>query len=279
LPTDGLLLLMNQADATVPAAVAAEIPRIARAVDAIAVVLERGGRLFYIGAGTSGRLGVLDASEIPPTFGVPATLVQGIIAGGNAALSRATEASEDDREAGALDLLAAGFGPGDALVGIAASGRTPYVLGAIAKAKELGALTCGISCNPDSEVSRAVAFPIEPRTGAEVLAGSTRLRAGTATKLVLNMISTAVMIRLGHVYGNLMVNVQPSNRKLEERAIRIIERAAGTTPRRAAELLDKAGRDVRTAIVMEKRGVERAEAERMLVAAKGRIRAVLSTAE
>ena len=278
LPTASLLQLMNEEDATVPAAVAAEIPRIARAVEAIADALERGGHLYYIGAGTSGRLGVLDASEIPPTFGVPVTLVQGIIAGGASALSRATEASEDDREQGALDLLAAGFRPGDVLAGIAASGQTPYVLGAVAKAKEMGALTCGISCNPGSELSRSVQFSIEPRTGAEVLAGSTRLRAGTATKLVLNMISTAVMIRLGHVYGNLMVNVQPSNRKLEDRAIGIIERAAGTTRQRAAELLDKAGRKARTAIVMEKRGVARDEAERMLAAAKGRIRAVLDNA-
>jgi len=278
LSTADLLQLMNDADAVVPAAVAAEISRIGNAVDAIAGALERGGRLYYIGAGTSGRLGVLDASEIPPTFGVPSSLVQGIIAGGNTALSQATEASEDDPDAGARDLTDAGFGAGDALVGIAASGRTPYVLGAVAKAAELGALTCGISCNPDSELSRAVQFPIEPRTGAEVVAGSTRLRAGTATKLVLNMISTAVMIRLGHVYGNLMVNVQPGNRKLEDRAIRIIERAAGVTRQRAAELLEAAGRDVRTAIVMEKRGVARTEAERLLEAANGRLRDVLNPA-
>jgi N-acetylmuramic acid 6-phosphate etherase len=285
LSTEDLLHLMNDADATVPAAVSAEIPRIAQAAESIASVLERGGRLFYIGAGTSGRLGVLDAAEIPPTFGVPSTLVQGIIAGGSTALSRATEASEDDRDAGVRDLLDAGFGPGDALVGIAASGRTPYVLGAVAKAMELGAVTCGISCNPDSELSRAVEYPIEPRTGAEVLAGSTRLRAGTATKLVLNMISTAVMIRLGHVYGNLMVNVQPGNRKLEDRALRIIqsatgqsatgENATGVSRERAVWLLDAAGRDVRTAIVMEKKGVSRSEAERLLNAANGHLRKVL----
>jgi N-acetylmuramic acid 6-phosphate etherase len=266
-----VLALMNAADAEIPAAVAKEIPRIALAVEAIAAALERGGHLMYAGAGTSGRLGVLDASECPPTFNVPKDLVRGIIAGGEAALARATEASEDDPAAGAQDLIASGFGPGDVLVGIAASGRTPYVLGAVAKARDLGAVTCGISCTPDSELSRAVDFPMEPVPGPEILTGSTRLRAGTATKLVLNMISTAVMIRLGYVYGNLMVNVQPSNRKLEERARRIVERAAGVSYDRAVELLEKAGRSVRVAIVMEKRGVDRAEAERVLAAARGRV--------
>ncbi len=262
---------MNAGDAEVPAAVAREVERIARAVDAIAAALERGGHLVYIGAGTSGRLGVLDASECPPTFDVPPELVRGIIAGGERALVRASETSEDDPEAGARDLLESGFGPGDVLVGIAASGRTPYVLGAIAKAREIGALTCGISCTPDSELSRAVDYPMEPAPGPEILAGSTRLRAGTATKLVLNMISTAVMVRLGYVYGNLMVNVQPTNKKLEDRARRIIQQAASVSYDRAAELLDHAGRSVRTAIVMEKKNISRLEAERLLAAAKGRI--------
>lgn len=275
LSTAELLRLMNNADAGVPSAVSAEIPRITRAVEAITQILGCGGRLFYIGAGTSGRLGVLDAAEIPPTFGVPSTVVQGIIAGGGGALSRATEASEDDRDAGVRDLLAAGFSPQDVLVGIAASGRTPYVLGAVAKARELGAVTCGISCNPNSELSRAVDYPMEPHTGAEVLAGSTRLRAGTATKLVLNMISTAVMVRLGHVYGNLMVNVQPGNRKLEDRAIRIIEAGAGISRDQASELLEASGRNVQAAIVMAKKSVPRHEAERLLKAANGRIRDAL----
>jgi N-acetylmuramic acid 6-phosphate etherase len=270
---------MNAADTEVPMAVAHEIPRIALAVDAIAAALERGGHLVYIGAGTSGRLGVLDASECPPTFNVPKDLVRGIIAGGEAALTHAAEGSEDDREAGARDLTASGFGSGDVLIGITASGRTPYVLGAIAKARELGAVTCGISCTPDSELSRAVNFPIEPVPGPEVLTGSTRLRAGTATKLVLNMISTAVMIRLGYVYGNLMVNVQPTNRKLENRARRIIQSAAGVSSQRAAELLEESGRSVRVAIVMEKRGVDRQEAERLLAAARGRIAEALSSHE
>jgi N-acetylmuramic acid 6-phosphate etherase len=271
LSTIGILTVMNRADAEIPAAVGREIPRIARAVDAIAVALERGGHLVYIGAGTSGRLGVLDASECPPTFNVSPDLVKGIIAGGAAALARATEASEDDPQTGARDLMESGFGPGDVLVGIAASGRTPYVLGAVAKAREIGAVTCGISCTPDSELSRAVDFPIEPTPGPEILTGSTRLRAGTATKLVLNMISTAVMVRLGHVYGNLMVNVQPTNRKLDDRARRIIQQATGVTHERAVQLLDQAGRSVRTAIVMEKKSVTREDAERLLAGANGRI--------
>jgi len=266
-----MLKIMNSADAEIAAAVALEIPRIAAAVDAIAARLEAGGHLTYIGAGTSGRLGVLDASECPPTFNVSPDLVRGIIAGGETALSRATEASEDDREAGARDLMASGFGPGDALIGIAASGGTPYVLGAVEAARKMGALTGGISCTPDSALSRAVDFPMEPKPGPEILTGSTRLRAGTATKMVLNMISTGVMIRLGYVYGNLMVNVQPTNKKLEDRARRIIEESAGVTAERAAALLEQSGRSVRTAIVMEKKKVSRAQAEEMLRVTCGRI--------
>jgi N-acetylmuramic acid 6-phosphate etherase len=254
LPTSEMLAVMNRADAEVAGAVAVELPRIAAAVDAIAAVLKKGGHLTYIGAGTSGRLGVLDASECPPTFNVAPNMVRGIIAGGEKALTRAAEGVEDDPEAGARDLLGSGFGPGDAVVGIAASGRTPYVLGAIAAARRLGALTAGISCTPDSELSRAVEFPIEPKPGPEILTGSTRLRAGTATKMVLNMISTGVMIKLGFVYGNLMVNVQPTNRKLEDRARRIIEQAAAVTPERAQELLEASGRNVRKAIEMAKKG-------------------------
>ena len=275
LSTGGILTVLNAADAEVPAAVANEIPRIARAVDAIVTALERGGHLVYIGAGTSGRLGVLDASECPPTFNVPPDLVRGIIAGGDRALKCSTEASEDDSEAGARDLTASGFASSDVLVGISASGRTPYVLGAIAKARAMGAVTCGISCTPDSELSRAVDYPMEPKPGPEVLAGSTRLRAGTATKLVLNMISTAVMIRMGYVYGNLMVNVHPTNEKLAVRARRIIQQVTGVSRERAAELLETAGRDVRTAIVMEKKKIARDEAERLLSQTGGRIREAL----
>jgi N-acetylmuramic acid 6-phosphate etherase len=275
LSTGEMLSVMNAADAEIASAVAVEIPRIAAAVDAIAARLEAGGHLAYIGAGTSGRLGVLDAAECPPTFHVPPELIRGIIAGGEKALSRATEASEDDPESGVRDLFASGFGPGDALIGIAASGRTPYVLGAVAAARKIGALTAGISCTPDSELSRAVEFPMEPKPGPEILTGSTRLRAGTATKMVLNMISTGVMIRLGYVYGNLMVNVQPTNNKLEDRARRIIQEAADVTEQRAAELLAASGRSVRTAIVMEKKRVSREQAESLLRSARGKLREAL----
>ena len=270
-----MLETMNAADAQVPAAVAQEIPRIAAAAYAIATALESGGSLIYIGAGTSGRLGVLDAAECPPTFGVSPDLVRGIIAGGERALAHAVEGVEDDPLAGVRDLEASGFRSGDVLVGIAASGRTPYVLGAIGEARRLQAGTCGISCVRDSELSRLVQFPIEPVPGPEILTGSTRLRAGTATKLVLNMISTAVMVKLGHVYGNLMVNVQPTNRKLEDRARRIIQAATGVAYDQAAQLLDQAGRSVRVAIIMQKKEITREQAESLLARAKGRIREAL----
>jgi len=247
-PTAEMLRIINDEDRRVAEAVTPEIPRIAEAVDGIVDRLGKGGRLFYIGAGTSGRLGVLDASECRPTFNAPDGTVQGIIAGGESALVRATEASEDDPASGARDLLARGFKVGDVLVGIAASGRTPYVLGAIREAKRLGALTIGISCTPDSLLSREVHIPIAPITGPEIVTGSTRMKAGTATKLVLNMLSTGAMIRLGYVYGNLMVNVQPTNEKLLDRAQRIVMDAAGVTREEAARLLDESGRHVRTAI-------------------------------
>ena len=269
------LEIMNAADAQVAAAVAQEIPRIAAAARAIAEALERGGSLIYLGAGTSGRLGVLDAAECPPTFGVSPNLVRGIIAGGERALSHSLEGVEDDPQAGAHDLDAAGFGLRDVLVGISASGRTPYVLGAVRKARELNAITCGISCVRDSELSRAVEFPIEPVPGPEILTGSTRLRAGTATKLVLNMISTAVMVKLGYVHGNLMVNVQPTNRKLEDRARRIIQEATGVTYEQASGLLDRAGRSVRIAIIMQSKQISREQAEALLARAKGRMREAL----
>ncbi|MBZ5610936.1 MAG: N-acetylmuramic acid 6-phosphate etherase [Acidobacteriia bacterium] len=275
--TAEILAIINLEDQRVAPAVGAEIPRIAEAVDRIVESIRGGGRLFYIGAGTSGRLGVLDAAECPPTFHVPDGLVQGIIAGGEAALARATEASEDDPGAGRHDLMARGFTARDALVGIAASGRTPFVLGAVASARELGALTIGISCTPDSELSRAVEISIAPLVGPEIIAGSTRMKAGTATKLALNMLSTAVMIRLGHVYGNLMVNVQPKNSKLEDRAKRVVAESAEVSFERAGELLAEAGGDVKTAIVMARLKLDRAAAEARLAAAGGRIREVLET--
>jgi len=270
-PTEEILRVMNCEDHHAPEAVARAIPAIARAVDVIVERLRAGGRLFYIGAGTSGRLGVLDAAECPPTFGVSPEQVQGIIAGGEGALARATEAREDDPAMGARDLTARGFAAGDVLVGIAASGRTPYVLGAAAEARRLGAATIGICCTPDSELRRAVDIPIELLVGPEIVAGSTRLKAGTATKLTLNMLSTAAMIRLGHVYGNLMVNVQPRNEKLRDRARRIIARAAGVNAARAAELLEASGGAVKVAIVMARLGMDRAQAEARLAARGGRV--------
>jgi N-acetylmuramic acid 6-phosphate etherase len=269
--TEEAMRIINQEDQRVAAAVEREIPSIARAVDAIVAAIEKGGRLFYLGAGTSGRLGVLDASECPPTFSVPADLVQGIMAGGEAALSRATEATEDDPAMGARDLLARGFTGRDVLVGITASGRTPYVLGAVAEAKKLGARTVGICCTPDSELSAAVDIAIAPLVGPEILAGSTRMKSGTAQKLVLNMLSTGTFIRLGYVYGNLMVNVQPKNVKLVDRATRIVAQASGVPYGKAGALLADAGKSVRTAILMAKTGVEREEAERRLAEAGGRI--------
>jgi len=276
LPTEAALRIINLEDRQVADAVGREIPQIARAVDAIVAAFERGGRLFYIGAGTSGRLGVLDASECPPTFSVPPEMVQGIMAGGEAALSRATETTEDDPAIGVNDLLARGFQAIDVLVGIAASGRTPYVLGAVAEAKRMGAVTVGISCTPDSELARAVEIAITPLVGPEVIAGSTRLKAGTAQKLVLNMLSTGAFIRLGYVYGNLMVNVQPKNTKLVDRARRIVAAAAGVSYARAGQFLEAAGNSVRTAILMAKTGLDRQEAEQRLRESGGRIAQALA---
>ena len=269
--SEEILRIINAEDRRVAEAVAAEIPKIALAVDAVVAALRTGGRLFYIGAGSSGRLGVLDAAECPPTFNVPPTMVQGIIAGGERALSRASEASEDDPVTGAADLAARGFTPRDVLVGIAASGRTPYVLGAMAFARREGARTIGISCTPESELSRAVEIPIMLLSGPEIVAGSTRMKAGTATKLVLNMLSTAAMIRLGHVYGNLMVNVQPKSAKLRDRAERIVSRAVGVARARAVELLQAAGADVKIAILMGRLGIGREDAARRLNSAQGRL--------
>ena len=248
LTTEEMLRVINAQDRGVAEAVEREIPAIARGVDIIAAAFQRGGRLFYIGAGTSGRLGVLDASECPPTFGVSPELVQGIIAGGEAALARATEATEDDPAIGARDLTAHGFRANDILTGIAASGRTPYVLGAVAEARRLGATTIGISCTPNSELAGAVDIAITPLVGPEVIAGSTRMKAGTAQKLVLNMLTTGAFVRMGCVYGNLMVNVQPKNSKLRDRAVRIVAQAANVTYQRAGELLVEAGGNVPAAI-------------------------------
>lgn len=275
-PTAELVRIIHEADRSVADAVAAQLDAVARAIECIAAALEEGGRLFYIGAGTSGRLGVLDASECLPTYNVPPDLVQGIIAGGEAALSRATEASEDDPELGARDLHARGFRDTDVLTGIAASGRTPYVLGAIREAKRLGAKTIGIACSPASPLAAEAGIAIEVLCGPEVVTGSTRMKAGTATKMVLNMLTTGAMVKLGYVYENLMVNVQPKNEKLVDRAIRIVQQATGVE-RTEAERLFSDARDVKRAIVMAKRGVDAEAAARLLDAAKGRLRQALQS--
>lgn len=274
LSTEEAMRVINAADQEVAPAVERVIPQIAEAVDRVATLLDHGGRLFYMGAGTSGRLGVLDASECPPTFSVPPTLVQGIIAGGDRALRLSAEKAEDDPQQGAADLRERDFSSLDALVGIAASGRTPYVLGALRYARELGALTIGLSCTENSQIAAACDIPITPVPGPEVITGSTRMRAGTATKLVLNMLSTGIMIRRGFVYGNLMVNVQPTNEKLIDRACRIIVKVSGVPYDQAARLLADGG-SVRAAIVMAKTGLAGPAAQARLEAVGGRLRQAL----
>lgn len=275
LSTVDMLRVMNDEDQRVAKAVEAVLPQIAQAVDAIAEALAQGGHLYYMGAGTSGRLGVLDASECPPTYNVPQEMVQGIIAGGDGALRNAAEANEDSKEAGAADLRKHGFTAADVLCGIAASGRTPYVLGALEAANALGAVTIALACTPDSEIGREAKIAIEPIVGPEVVTGSTRMKAGTATKLVLNMLSTGTMVRLGYVYGNLMVNVQPKNEKLVDRAERIIMAVTGVTRPEAGRLLEESGRNVRTASVMGYLKLDRAAAEQHLAAHGGRLRDAL----
>lgn len=276
LSTLEMLRVINHADREVADAVALELPAVAAAVDGIVARMQHGGRLFYIGAGTSGRLGVLDASECPPTYNVPPSLVQGIMAGGDAALRVALEDVEDDPAAGATDLKEHGVTDKDAVVGIATSGRTPYVLGALDYAASLGVLTIALTCAPDSPIATSARIAITPVVGAEVVTGSTRMKAGTATKLVLNMLSTGAMVRLGHVYSNLMVNVQPTNEKLVARARSIIALVADVDPDRAAQLLDEAGA-VKTAIVMHRLGLSRAAAEAQLAAHQGHLRRTLES--
>jgi N-acetylmuramic acid 6-phosphate etherase len=269
LPTEEILQLMNEEDARVAEAVARVLPEVATAVDGVVERLAKGGRLFYIGTGTSGRLGILDAAECPPTFGVSPELVQGIIAGGYEACYRAVEASEDDAEAGAHDLQTRGFTSRDALVGIAASGRTPYTVGAVEHARRLGAFTVAITCAPGSSITRAAEVSIVTVVGPEVIAGSTRLKAGTAQKLVLNMISTATMIRLGYVTGNRMTNVQARNDKLRARALRILQVEAELDEEHAGKVLAEAGDDLPVALVMSKTGRTAADAKRALQETRG----------
>jgi len=277
LSTLDALTLINQEDQQVAIAVGKVLPTVAMAVDAIAARLTAGGRLIYAGTGTSGRLGILDASECPPTFGVSPELVQGIIAGGYEACYRSVEASEDDLEAGARDLRERGLTPLDAVVGIAASGRTPYTIGAVRFAREIGALTVAVTCNEGTELARTVEIAIEPVVGPEVIAGSTRLKSGTAQKLVLNMISTMTMVRLGYVSGNRMTNMQPRNSKLRWRAIGIVTAECGLTQQEAEVLLEAAGWDLRVAIVMKQAAVGREVAEKALHASSFAVAPAIAT--
>jgi N-acetylmuramic acid 6-phosphate etherase len=252
--TAEIVALMNDEDATVAGAVKRVLSDVVKAVNETVARLEKGGRLFYTGTGTSGRLGVLDASECPPTFGVSPEMVQAVIAGGYEACYRAVEASEDDAEAGGADLKQRGFTAGDVLVGIAASGRTPYSVGAVRYARSLGAFTVALTCVPGSPITEAAELSIVPEVGPEVVTGSSRLKAGTAQKMVLNMISTATMVRLGYVSGNRMSNLQARNVKLRDRAERIVMAETGLDQQAAAAALDAAAFDLRVALVMIKSG-------------------------
>jgi len=269
LPVSEIVRLMNEEDAMVSVAVARVLPQVVESVTGIVARLTQGGRLFYIGTGTSGRLGVLDASECPPTFGVSPDLVQGVIAGGYDACFRAVEASEDDGEAAQQDLKARGFTKLDALVGIAASGQTPYTVGAVSYARAMGAFTVALTCVPDSPITRAAEVSIVPVVGPEVITGSTRLKAGTAQKLVLNMLSTATMVKLGYVSGNRMSNLLPRNVKLRARSVRIFSAETGSDEEASRAALENAGGDLRAALVMKKSGRSLEESAAALAASGG----------
>ncbi len=270
-----ILRIMNAEDQKVPTAVSAQIPVIAEAVEAVVATISRGGRVFFAGAGSSGRIGVAEAAEIPPTFGLPPGVVQGVMAGGHDAVVGSVEVSEDDEPAGARMLEERGFDGDDLLVALSASGRTPYALGALRKARDVGARTVSLTCNPEAPMNRLADIPIVVNVGPEVVAGSTRMKAGTAQKLVLNMLTTAAMIRLGRVYDGLMIGVQPNNEKLRERATRIVETIAEVSTEAATRALDKAQGDVRVAIVVAKTGEFPEESKRMLGRAGGSLRRAL----
>jgi N-acetylmuramic acid 6-phosphate etherase len=273
-----IVAVMNAEDALVAAAVARESAAIARAIDVIADRFRRGGRLVYIGAGTSGRLGVLDASECPPTFGTPPEMVVGLIAGGPQALTRAVEGAEDSRELAAADLAAIGLSAADVLVGIATSGRTPYVLGGLAHARAVGAFAIGFACNDNSELEPLTDLMIVPRVGPEIVTGSTRLKAGTATKMVLNMLTTGAMIRIGKTYGNLMVDLRATNTKLVARTRRIVTLLTGASEEEAERLVAAADGELKTAVVSRARGVSPADARRLLAEAGGHLRRAVGDA-
>jgi N-acetylmuramic acid 6-phosphate etherase len=271
-----IVRLMNAEDARVAEAVGRIAESVAAAIDVIADRLRAGGRLIYIGAGTSGRLGVLDASECPPTFNSPPWQVVGMIAGGHTALTRAVERAEDHPQQAAVDLKRIDLSGGDVLVGIATSGRTPYVIGGLNYAREVGAFTIGLSCNDDSELSAVAQLMLTPVVGPEVISGSTRLKAGTATKLLLNMLTTGAMVRLGKTYGNLMVDLQATNQKLADRSRRIVSALTGVTTDEAAALLERSNGDVKTAVVVQQRGVSAEDARALLHAAGGQLRGALT---
>ena len=267
-----IVTLINNEDAKVAPAVGKELPRIARAVDIIVERLSQGGRLLYFGAGTSGRLGVLDASEILPTYGSPPEQIQGFIAGGDVALRESMGGAEDDREAGERLVDQLGVNEVDVLVGITASGSTPWVLGVVEEANRRGAATIGLTCNPNTPLAQLAQVTIAPIVGPEVVAGSSRMKAGTAQKMVLNMLSTAAMVRLGKVYGNLMVDVRPANAKLRRRAVRIVQEAAGVDAATARRTLERTGYEIKPALVMLLTGCDLDEAGRRLAAADGFVR-------
>ena len=275
LSSSELVNLFCREDEKALLAMEAAAPALAEAVEAVSARLRSGGRLFYLGAGTSGRLGVLDAAECPPTFCTPPELVQGVLAGGAPALLRSSEGLEDLREAGRHDLIERGFSPGDALVGIAAGGTTPYVLGGLEHAGAIGALAIAMACVPSEQAPMPCAIDIRLVTGAELLTGSTRLKAGTATKMALNIISTGVMVRMGKVYGNRMVDVAVTNSKLEDRALRILRDLAGVERERGHELLAAAGGSVKRALVMAAAGLSAEQADGVLKAHDGQVRPAL----
>ncbi|AUU37122.1 N-acetylmuramic acid 6-phosphate etherase [Proteus mirabilis] len=276
LSTLEMLKVINNEDKKVPFAVEATLPHIARLVDKVVTAFSQGGRLIYCGAGTSGRLGILDASECPPTYGTPHDMVIGLIAGGHKAILQAVENAEDNVQLGAEDLRQLNFNAKDVLVGIAASGRTPYVIGALEYARSLGAVTGAISCNPDSPIAQRADIAITPIVGPEVVTGSSRMKAGTAQKLVLNMITTGAMIKMGKVFGNLMVDVEATNAKLIERQIRIVMQATECEPATAEQALAQCQRHCKTAILMILAGVDAQQATQLLAQNKGFIRQALA---
>ena len=267
-----LVTAINEQDKLVPLAVEKELPQIAKAVDVISDAFTHGGRLLYLGAGTSGRLGILDASECPPTFGVDESMVVGLIAGGQQAIFRSQEGAEDSPEMGRLDLVQQELGSKDVVVGIAASGRTPYVIGALAYANSIGCQTVALSCNPDSDIASLADIAISPVVGPEALTGSTRMKSGTAQKLVLNMLTTASMVRIGKCYQNLMVDVQTSNEKLQARAIRIVMQATECSKADATDALQHSQNNVKAAILMKLTGLSYQSAMQRLQASSGFLR-------